>query len=137
MRFTPLDTTRPIDTADLAEAYNALHNCVHDGFERVGGKIDDMAKVVQHDRHQARNRDMAQDLRQARVEGALGIGLNQAAIAAGVHPPPVKTKLAGVSRLTALLALVGAAVSAAGAYRYLFPTLEAAVTTLHRTLMGG
>lgn len=137
-RFKRLDTSKTVSPEDLAEAYNALHDCVHKGFRSVGGKVDRLTKTVQTDRHDARNRDVRQNLQLDHLAGALGVRLpSDEEIKEGVRPQKAKKKLAGVAPWQAASALFGAATGAAALYKYVFPALEAGAAALHAALMAG
>lgn len=125
--FQKLDATKPVTNRHLAEAYNQLHDCVHDVGRRVDAAAAAAAAATKSSQENA--------VSLARVEGALGVRLKSPDDGAKVEP--VKRKLAGVSQLTAILALIAAAVGAAGAYKYLFPALEAGAMALHHALMAG
>lgn len=137
MMFSPLNpATATLD--QIAEAVNRTHDCIHATGEALGGKIDDLANTVKKDRHAALNRDHKQELLIARIQGALGVSVpSDEEIERGVRPRKVKPKLAGVSRLQAAGWLFGAAASAAGLYKYVFPMMEAGLSALHQALMAG
>lgn len=134
MVVSKLITSKRPTNRELAEHINQMHGCL----DLVDQKLDGRIEQADKDRLERRDHEQMTDTRMGRVESALGIKLpSEAQMSAGEAPSPAKRKLAGLEPWKMYLGLFGAAASAAGFYRYLFPAVEAFVMALHHALMGG
>jgi Ca2+-dependent lipid-binding protein len=119
MKFDRLDPTKPVTNKQLAEAQNALHDCVHN----VEQKVDQLADTVNRDRLAGEKRDSAMGEDIVHIKGV-------------VERLSSGKRVAGMTWWQLALVFLGGLSGFQLAYQWLFPALLNFLVTLHAGIMG-